>query len=92
MEEVIASTGDIKENYKILGLVSYYFSSVVNKEPKAATDIFDFIINKLKEKASKMNGDAIIYVKMDFENISSGFVQGNNYFTYGTAVKIIKWK
>ncbi len=87
--KIIASTGDIKNNYEVLGLVSTFFSTIIQKEPKTAVDIFSYLVEQLKAKASDMNGDGIIFIKVDKENFTSGYAIGSNYLAYGTVIKII---
>ncbi len=88
MEKIIASTGDIKDDYKVIGTTSTYFSTLVNKNPKKMTDIFDYLVNELKENASNLGGDGIIHIKIDKENFTSGFAIGSNILAYGTVIKI----
>ena len=88
-KNILMTTGDIKKDYKILGLTSNYFSSIVNKEPKTSEDVFAFVTNKLKENAEKMGGDAIIAVRFQREYVGGGYVQGSTLFAYGTVVKFL---
>jgi len=88
MENIIASTGDIKSNYEIIGTTSFYFNSLVHKEPKKIVDIFDFIIDNLKKQAKEKGGDAVIFIKMDLENVVTALNVTLNIFAYATVVKI----
>ena len=86
-KSIIVTSGDLKNDYKIIGMVSHYFSSIVTKKPETADDIFYFVVEKLKEKAEKLGGDAIVSVRFQREYIGSGYVQGSTLFSYGTVVK-----
>ena len=88
MENIIASTGDIKNNYEIIGTTSFYFNSLINKEPKKIVDIFDFIIENLKRQAKEKGGDAVLFIKMDLENVVTALNVHYDFFAYATVVKI----
>ena len=71
---IIVTTGDIKEDYKIArsGIITCKITSTEE----------DKLIEKLKEKAEKINADAVIFVR---------FVSFGGYlFIYGTPVKILE--
>ena len=84
---IIVTSGDLKKDYEIVGMVSHYFSSIIIKKPSTADEIFDFVVEKLKEKAEELGGDAIVSVRFQREYIGSGYVQGSTLFSYGTVVK-----
>ncbi len=90
MEDIIASTGDIKENYEVIGTTSAFFSTLVQKKPEKMTDIFDYLIKELMENASNSGGDGIIHIKVDKENFTSGYSIGSNILAYGTIIRLIK--
>lgn len=85
MPDIIASTGDIQKDYSIVGLTSYYFSTYSMREPKKITDIFDFIIEELKKDAVSKGADAIVNIRVDFEQSSAP--PSSFFFAYGTLVK-----
>jgi len=86
--QIIVTSGDLKKDYEIIGMVSDYFSSIITKKPEKSDDIFDFVVNKLKEKAKNMGGDAIISIRFQREYIGGSYVQGPTLFAYGTVVKL----
>ena len=86
-KNIIVTSGDLKNDYEVIGMVTYYFSTIVQKEPKTADDIFHYVVEKLKEKAEQLDGDAIIATRFQREYIGRGYVQGSTLFSYGTVVK-----
>ena len=50
----------------------------------SATKIAGLIIEKMKEEADKLGGDAILFLKVDMEQLQ---LSGTQYFVYGTLVK-----
>jgi uncharacterized protein YbjQ (UPF0145 family) len=86
-KNIIVTSGDLRRDYNIIGMITHYFSSIVQKKPETADDIFKFVVEKLQEKAEGLGGDAIISVRFQREYIGSGYVQGSTLFSYGTVVK-----
>lgn len=86
-KNIIVTSGDLKNDYEVIGMVTHYFSTIVQKKPETAEDIFHYVVDKLKEKAKQLDGDAIISVRFQREYIGGGYVQGSTLFSYGTVVK-----
>ena len=87
-KNIIITSGDLKSDYEVIGMITHYFSSIVQKKPETADDIFQFVLERLKEKAERLGGDAIVSVRFQREYVGSGYVQGSTLFSYGTVVKI----
>lgn len=86
MADIIFSTGDIKQNYKVIGVI--YAASVKkyggggafiktdagyidNKTyNKMLDDIYVEAIDLLKTKAELLGADAVTFVKMDIEQLT----------------------
>lgn len=85
--DIIVTSGDLKNDYQIIGMISHYFSSIITKKPENSEEIFDFVVEKLKEKAKEIEGYAIIAIRFQREYIGGNYVQGPTLFAYGTVVK-----
>ncbi|OQY74439.1 MAG: hypothetical protein B6D44_04255 [Ignavibacteriales bacterium UTCHB2] len=89
MKEIVVSTGDIKKDYDVLRLIHLFHHSLNNKDRfgeknLSVDDVIDHIIEEMKEEASEEGGDAIINLRVDFEQLQ---LSGTQYFVYGTLVK-----
>ena len=89
VKEIIVSTGNIKRDYEVLRPIHLFHHSLLDEsvfgEKRMSFDrTIDKIINQLKEAAIKENGDAILFLRVDFEQMQLG---GTQYFVYGTLVK-----
>jgi hypothetical protein len=89
MDEIIVSTGDIKRDYEVLRPIHLYHHSLNNKERFgekniSVDDVIDHIIEEMKEEAKEDDGDAILFLRVDFEQLQ---LSGTQYFVYGTLVK-----
>ena len=90
---MITTTGDLKDAYKVLNIVSLYHSPKYNKEifgvDPSADDLLQLIIKKIEDKAEKLGADAIIGLRVNRIPIATGMGISINYEAYGTAVKIV---
>jgi uncharacterized protein YbjQ (UPF0145 family) len=89
MKEIIVSTGEIKRDYDVLRPIHIFHHSLLNKEVFGDKNIsFDEVIDKMieeiKDEAEEDGGDAILFLRIDFEQMQLG---GTQYFVYGTLVK-----
>lgn len=89
MKEIIVSTGDIKKDYEVLRPIHLFHHSLNNKDRFgekniSVDDVIDHIIEEMKEEASNEGGDAILFLRVDFEQLQ---LSGTQYFVYGTLVK-----
>ena len=89
MSEIIVSTGDIKRDYEVLKPIHLFHHSLNNKERFgekniSVDDVIDYIIEEMKEEAKEAGGDAILFLRVDFEQLQ---LSGTQYFVYGTLVK-----
>ena len=89
MKEIIVSTGDIKQDYEVLRPIHLFHHSPNNKERfgeknMSVDDTIDHIIEEMKEEANKESGDAILFLRVDMEQLQ---LSGTQYFVYGTLVK-----
>ena len=89
MKEIIFSTGDVNKEYEILKPVHMFHYSLLNKDrfgtDKLSIDqTIDKIIERLQKEVNDAGGDAIIFLRIDFEQMQ---LQGTQYFVYGTMVK-----
>jgi ribosomal protein L40E len=89
LNKIIVSTGDIKRDYNVLRPIHLFHHGLTNKErfgeKYIATDVvIDKIINLLRGEAEKAGGDAILFLRVDMEQMQLG---GSQYFVYGTLVK-----
>lgn len=71
MNNIIITSGDLKKDYEILGIVSYFI-------PDTFDDV-DWGIRELKMKCEEIGGNAIIHFTQNINSECSVF--------YGTAVK-----
>lgn len=89
MSEIIVSTGDIKQDYKVLRPIHLYHHSLNNKERFGEKNLsvdrtIDKIIEEMQKTAEKDGGDAILFLRVDMEQLQ---LSGTQYFVYGTLVK-----
>ena len=89
MREIIVSTGDIKRDYDVLRPIHIYHHSLNNKERfgeknLSVDETIDKIIGEMKKQAQYAGADAIIFLRVDFEQLQ---LSGTQYFVYGTLVK-----
>ena len=89
MKEIIVSTGDIKQNYEVLKPIHLYHHSLNNKERFGEKNLsvdrtIDKIIEEMQKTAEKDGGDAILFLRVDMEQLQ---LSGTQYFVYGTLVK-----
>lgn len=89
MKEIIVSTGDIKRDYDVIKPIFYFHHTLMNKDVFgekniSTTKLIGLIIEKMKEEADLLGADAILYLRVDFEQMQLG---GTQYFVYGTLVK-----
>ena len=89
MSEIIVSTGDIKRDYDVLSPIHLYHHSLNNKERfgeknLSVDETSDKIIGEMKKQAQYAGADAILFLKVDFEQLQ---LSGTQYFIYGTLVK-----
>jgi ribosomal protein L40E len=89
LNKIIVSTGDIKRDYDVLRPIHLFHHSLTNKERFgekniSTDDVIDYIIEEMKEEAIEEGGDAILFLRVDFEQMQLG---GSQYFVYGTLVK-----
>ena len=89
MKEIIVSTGDIPKDYDVIRPIHLFHHSLNNKERfgeknLAVDDVVDHIIDEMKEEAKEAGGDAILFLRVDFEQLQ---LSGTQYFVYGTLVK-----
>lgn len=84
-KELIYTTSDLKQDYEILG-ICWGFARV---ETGIIADPFEGAWNKawkdMDKRAKSMGADAVIYIYLDFENITPK--QVGRLILYGTAVK-----
>ncbi len=85
MKKIIVTTGDLKEKYEILGIISFLYNENRKPQPEEGVAILDFIMTKLQEEAIKKGGNAIIFVRI--EHTYSGMANSEIYYAYGTVVK-----
>ncbi len=89
ISEIIVSTGGIKKEYEVLRPIHSFHHSLLDEqrfgEKRISFDnTVDKIIDEMKEEAKEAGGDAILFLKVDFEQMQLG---GTQYFVYGTLVK-----
>ena len=89
MKEIIVSTGDIQRDYDVLRPIHLFHHSLNNKDRfgeknLSVDEVIDHIIDEMKEEASEEGCDAIINLRVDFEQLQ---LSGTQYFVYGTLVK-----
>jgi len=88
MENIIVSTGDIKQDYQVLKPVHQFHLSQLDKEIFGKDLTFDgtidALIEELKKKPKEAGGDAITFLRVEFEQLE---LRGTQYFVYGTMVK-----
>lgn len=86
---MIISTGDIRQNYKIIDVVFAYGCQKegvilgLNKD-KA----FEKVKNDLAKSASSIGADAVIYATFDYRIAVDGKKQVLEFIANGTAVKL----
>jgi uncharacterized protein YbjQ (UPF0145 family) len=89
MKEIIVSTGDIKRDYEVLRPIHTFHLSLLdeqrfNEKRISFDNTIDKLIEEMKEEAKEAGGDAILFLRVDFEQMQLG---GTQYFVYGTLVK-----
>jgi hypothetical protein len=89
MNEIIVSTGDIKKDYDVLRPIHLYHHSLNNKERFGEKNLsvdgtIDKIIVEMKKQAQYAGADAILFLRVDMEQLQ---LSGTQYFVYGTLVK-----
>ena len=89
---VIVTTGDLKQDYEILGLV-YYMSRIltwsytnVDDGSKVFESWFPSVVEELKRRASLLGADAIIGMRQVILPMNGPLLSYHLYM-YGTAVK-----
>lgn len=83
-KKIIISTGDIKPDYEILGLVYSCVDGPQNADE--FNKAFLTAVDELKKGAGKIEADAIIHLKPDYLKKAEGY--GFYLHLYGTAVKV----
>jgi len=89
MTEIIVSTGDIQQDYEVLRPIHLFHFSNFNKvvfgtDEISVNETIAKMIDKLREEAEDAGGDAITFLRVDWQHIQLG---GKEYLVYGTLVK-----
>lgn len=89
MENIVVSTGDIKRDYDIIKPVHMFHLSMLDEDMFGEKNLSvdgatDKIIESLQEKTKDAGGDAIIFLRVQFDQMD---LRGTQYFVYGTMVK-----
>lgn len=86
MQEVILSTGDLKQDYEVIDIV---FATAGIENPYFAgpqySESFGEIKKELKNKAHALGGNAVICARFEYQH-SSGKI--HELFAYGTCVRL----
>jgi hypothetical protein len=90
---MVVTTGDIKQNYEIKGIVRFYLSGMFAKQ-ETGTALFneqiDVVIEKhLIPQAEMMEADAIVGLVIAPFTGNGMSASVHNTMLYGTAVKLI---
>ncbi|RKD22416.1 Putative heavy-metal-binding [Caminicella sporogenes DSM 14501] len=94
MNNILISTGDIKDNYQIIDTIfamdSHKESFFKNADPNKA---FNKVKEQLRQECKKIGGNAVINCLFEYRvALDSGLIgskQVIEIFAYGTAVKIL---
>ncbi len=89
MDKIIVSTGDIKQDYEVLRPIHLFHLSGLSEQRFGSDKLsfdqtFDKMIEWLIEEAKEEKGDAIIFLRFEYQRIQLQFTE---YFIYGTLVK-----
>lgn len=91
MEDIIISTGDIKDDYEVIDAI-FALDSCKEGILKGAdpSKAFDRVKNKLRKKCIELKGDAVINCQFEYRMRDDGGFSGDKevaeIFAYGTAV------
>lgn len=93
MSDVICTTGELKENYQVIGVANIYHSSLLNKqkfgEDIPHDEIFDKLLEEIQTRAEKHGASAVIGIRFEYQFMQAGYLAITYYWMYGTMVKII---
>lgn len=93
MENILITTGDVKEDYEIIDAV-FALDSCTEGFFKGAdpNKAFDKVKDGLRKKAEELGGDAVINCQFEYRiAVSQGLIgskQVVEIFAYGTAVRL----
>lgn len=93
MDNILITTGDIKEDYEIIDAI-FALDSCTEGFFKAAdpNKAFDKVKDRLREKANELCGHAVINCQFEYRVAISQGLMGSKQvieiFAYGTAVRL----
>lgn len=87
---MIISTGDIRQDYKIIDVVFAYGCQKEGLLLGISKDkAFEKVKNDLAKNASSLGADAVVYATFDYRIAADGKKQVLEFLANGTAVKLL---